>query len=76
MPADLLIIKKRGRKIQLKITQKMRAGFSPENHSIIVNLKDYRDVALMLHDMKDLYNVPVDKAIEFYKSGKSKVWPF
>ena len=54
----------------------MRAGFSPENHSIIVNLKDYRDVALMLHDMRDLYNVPVDKAIEFYKSSKSKVWPF
>lgn len=54
----------------------MRAGFSPENHSIIVNLKDYRDVALMLHDMKDLYGVPVDKAIEFYKSDKSKVWPF
>jgi len=76
MPADMLIIKKRGKKIQLKITQKMRAGYCPDNHSIIVNLKDYKDVALMLHDLNDLHNVPIDKAIVEYKSGKSKVWPF
>ena len=75
MPADILIIKKKGQKIGIKITQKMRAGYCPDG-SIVVNLKNYRDVALMLHDLKDLYNVPVDKAIDEYKSGRSKVWPF
>ena len=76
MPADILIIKRRGKKIHLKITQKMRSGYSPPNHSIVVNLKNYKDVALMFHDLNDLYNVPIDKAIEEYRSGKSKVWPF
>ena len=76
MAADLMIIKKRGRKIQLKITQKMRSGFSPDNHIIVVNLKNYKDVALMFHDMKDLYGVPIDKAISEYEKEKIKVWPF
>ena len=76
MPADLLVIKKRGRKIQLKITQKMRAGHSPDSHVITVNLTNFKDVALMLHDLRDLYNVPVDKAITEYKKTKDKVWPF
>ena len=76
MPADILIIKKRGRKVQLKITKRMRSGYTPDQHTIVVNLNDYKDVALMLHDLKDLYNVPIDKAIKFYKSDESKVWPF
>jgi len=76
MPADLLIIKKRGKKIDLKITQRMRKGYAPDSHTIVINLKDFRDVALMLHDLKDLYNVPVDKAIEEYQSERSKIWPF
>lgn len=76
MAADLMIIKKRGRKIQLKITSKVRSGYSPDSHIIVVNLKNYKDVALMFHDMKDLYSVPIDKAIEYYQGGKEKVWPF
>ncbi len=55
MTADMLIIKKRGQKVSLKITEKMRAGHSPDNHKIVVNLKNYKDVALMFHDLKDLY---------------------
>lgn len=76
MTADLMIIKKRGRKIQLKITKKMRSGYTPDNHTIVVNLKNFKDVALMFNDLEDLYDVPVSKAIEEYKKNKSKVWPF
>lgn len=76
MAGDILIIKKRGQKISLKITQKMRNGYSPDSHSIVINLKDYRDVAMLLHDLKDLYEVNIDKAIIEYKKGKTPVWPF
>ena len=75
MAGDILIVKKKHGKVSLKITKRMRAGYSPENHTILINLKDYKDVALMLHDLKDLYNVPVDKAIGFYNEGKG-TWPF
>lgn len=76
MAGDILIIKKRGQKISLKITQKMRAGYAPDSHAIVINLRDYKDVALLLHDFNDLYGVNVDKAIIEYQKGKSQVWPF
>lgn len=76
MPGDILIIKKRGQKIGLKITKKMRKGYTPFNHTIVINLKNYKDVALLLHDFRDLYNVPIDKAIEEYQRNKKSVWPF
>jgi len=76
MSGDILIIKKRGQKIKLKITKKMRSGYAPYNHTIVVNLNNFKDVALFLHDLKDLYNVPIDKAIEEYKKENSKLWPF
>ncbi len=75
MAGDILIIKKRGQKTSIRITQEMRKGYAPDG-SIVVNLKNYKDVALMLHDLNDLYNVPVDKAILEYQAGKSKGWPF
>ena len=75
MAGDILIIKKKGHKVSLKITQKMRAGYAPDGH-IVINLKDYKDVALMLHDLKDLHSVPIDKAILEYQKGKEKLWPF
>lgn len=75
MAGDILIIKKKGGKVSLKITKEMRAGYAPDGH-IIINLSNYKDVALMLHDLNDLYNVPIDKAIAHYQEGKEKLWPF
>jgi len=76
MAADLMVLKKRGRKVTVKITNRMRGGYAPDSYTINVNLKNFRDLALFLHDLKDLYDAPVDKAIEEYQTGKSKVWPF
>ena len=75
MAGDILIIKKRGQKVSMRITQKMRAGYAPDG-SIVINLKDFKDVALMLHDLNDLYHVPVEKAILEFQRGKTKIWPF
>jgi len=73
MPADILIIKKRGQKIGIKITKLMRKGYTPDSHTIVVNLKNFRDLALFLHDLEDLYDVPIGKAIELYREDKAKV---
>ncbi len=75
MAGDILIIKKKHGKVNLKITKNMRKGYAPDHH-ILINLKDYKDVALMFHDMKDLYGVPIDKAIEEYHKTKDQLWPF
>ena len=76
MAGDILIIRKKGQKISLKITKRMRSGYCPDSHTIVINLNDFRDVALFLHDLKDLYNVPIEKSIIEYQKGRSKVWPF
>ncbi len=54
----------------------MRDGYAPDNHTIVVNLKNFKDVALMFNDLEDLYDVPVAKAMEEYKKNKTKGWPF
>ena len=76
MTADMLILKKRGKKIGVKITKHMRKGYTPDSHTIVVNFKDFHDLALFLQDLEDLYNAPVGKAIEEYQKNKTNVWPF
>ena len=75
MAGDILVIKKKGRDIKLKITKQMTKGYHPDHH-IVINLNDYKDVALMLHDLRDLYNVQMDKAIAEYEKNKTRLWPF
>lgn len=70
-----MIIKKKHGKSSIKITQAMRKGYAPDHH-IVINLKDYKDVALMFHDLRDLHNVPIDKAITEYEKTKTRLWPF
>jgi len=73
MPADYLILKKRGHKFRIKITERMRQGRNvPPNCDMEVKLNDYHDVALFLEDLKMLWNCPMDKAIEEYKRNQAK----
>jgi len=76
MTADMLVLKKRGRKVEVKITKRMRKGYSPDSYAIVVNLKNYKDVALFLHDLEDLQDAPIKKAVEEYLKGNQKGWPF
>jgi hypothetical protein len=76
MPADLLVMKKRGDKVEVKITTRMRKGYAPPNYTIVVNFKNYKDLALFLHDLEDLQDAPVKKAVEEYLRGTQKTWPF
>ena len=75
MAGDILIVKRKHGKVSLKITKQMRSGYTPDNTAIVINLADYKDVSLFLQDLKDLYNVPIDKAIKYYQSEAS-TWPF
>jgi len=72
MPADLLILKKRGQKFTIKITQRMKNRYSPSNCDIVVNMQNFRDVALFLQDLESLWGVPIKKAIEEYQKSKSE----
>jgi hypothetical protein len=76
MAERILVFKnKHGRK-EYRVTTKMRRMGSPRSCSMVVNLENYKDVALFLHDLEDLWNCPMEKAARFYLSEKNNGWPF
>lgn len=77
MTETILIFKKRGRKVTMKVTKKMRNGFVERDCDRIVNIKNHKDLALWFHDLEDLFGAPVQKAIQQYaEDKKSGTWPF
>jgi len=74
MTADLLIFKKRGQKVSVKITKGMKNGHTPENYEINVNFRNYKDLSLFLSDLKWLHGAPIDKAIEDYNGTKDDIY--
>ena len=72
----ILIVKKRGGKNTIKITKQMRKGFSRDEFTRVVNFYNFRDLALFLHDLEDLWGAPVEKAVKQYLFEKEDGWPF
>jgi len=72
-----LIFKRKGRKEEMKVTRKVRAGYIPSDFSVIVNFKDFKNLALFFQDLAQLWGAPVDKAIKEYKKNKEEGdWAF
>jgi len=71
MAADELIWKVKGKKSSYKIRSGMRGGRVPHTTEISVNTANYKDVALFLHDLKAIWNVPINKAIEEYEKNEN-----
>ena len=76
MGETILIVKKKGQKTEIKVTQKMRGGYAPDSFNRTVNLSNFRDIALFLHDLDDLWGAPIEKAVKQYLSEKEDGWPF
>jgi len=77
MSESILIFKKRGKKVSMKVTRKMRSGFMEKDCDRIVNIKNHKDLALWFHDLEDLFGAPVQKAVQQYTEDKqSGTWPF
>ena len=72
-----LIFKRKNGRSEVNIIPTMRNGHGHENCKRVVNTENYRDVALFLEDLRSLWNVPIDKAIQEYQKNKGQAnWPF
>lgn len=76
MTESILIVKKRGARTEIRVTKKMRKGYAPTDCTRTVNLSNYRDVCLFLHDLEDLFGAPVEKAVRLYLIEIQEGWPF
>ena len=74
---DILIAKKEGEKMQIKVVKNMNKGYAPHKYLKVVNFKDFNDLALLFEDMDMLLNAPVEKAFRRYKENKDRaIFPF
>lgn len=76
MGERILVFKNKFGKKEYKVTTKMRGRYTPGNCSMVINLENYKDVALFLHDLEDMWNCPMEKAVRTYLFEKDKGWPF
>ena len=73
----VLIYKQRGQKKEIKVTRKVKSSYVPSDFSAVVNFKDYKNLALFLQDLNEMWGAPVDKAIEEYLNNKKEgSWAF
>lgn len=73
---SVLIFKRKGRRTEVKVTKKMRGSYTPDNCVRVVNFKNFKDLALFLHDLEDLWGAPVEKAAKQFLADKKDNWPF
>jgi len=73
----VLVFKTKGQKTEIKITRNMKKSYVPDNFSVIVNFKDYKNLALFFEDLGQLWGAPIDKAIkEYLKNKEEGNWAF
>ncbi len=72
----LLVYKRKGIREEIKITQKVKSSYIPDDFSAVVNFSDFHNLALFFQDLNDLWGAPVDKAIQEYNKNKEEDWAF
>jgi len=70
----ILVVKMKERKLKAKVTDKVKNGYTHTDYSNSVDLFDYKQLALLLQDLKTLLGAPIDKAIQYMNSEKSPFW--
>jgi hypothetical protein len=67
---NTLILKKRGQRFKFELRSGGSTNYKPANCNMEINAYNYKDFALFLSDLKTMWNVPIDKAVEEYKKNK------
>ena len=77
---DILVAKRKGNKLKLKISKKKRDKYSEPMYRKTLNPKDPNDLALFLSDLRLYFNSAIDNAYKIYKKDEadmgSKFWIF
>jgi hypothetical protein len=70
--ANSLIVKKRGQRFRFELRSGTSgSAYKPANCNLEINVYNYKDLALFLSDLRTMWDIPIDKAIEEYKRKKN-----
>jgi len=72
---DILVFKKKKyqKALKVKVTKKRKNKYEPAEYQNVIHPTDYKQLALVLEDLKILFGAPVEKA---YKEMQKKKTPF
>jgi len=76
MEDRVLIIKKKNSKMVAKVRRKVKKGYAPDEYNKVVNINDFKSLALLFEDLELIVGAPVEKAYREFKSKKERGFPF
>jgi len=75
MTDDILIWKKKkDSTIKVKVAKQVKNRYSEPLYNSTVNVRDPKQLAQMLEDLKIMFDAPIDKAIKEMKKQRSPFW--
>jgi len=66
--------KRRKRKLEFNVKRKANQGFNESEYKNMVDVTDYKQLAIFLDDLEILFNAPLDKAMKELRNKKSPFW--
>jgi hypothetical protein len=67
--------KKKGTQISVKVAKRSKKGrFDDPVYRTSIDVRDPKQLAQMLEDLKIMFNAPIDKAVKEMKKEKSPFW--
>jgi hypothetical protein len=76
MAEDTLFVRKEksADRVKFKVKQKKHNLYSEPEYKNEINIRDAKQLAMVLDDMKTLFDAPIDKAFMELKKNKSPFW--
>jgi len=75
MTEILIMSKKKGKNtMKFKVDKKVKKRSPDPSYQNVINVKDAKQLALVLEDLELLFDAPVDKAFDLKKNKKSPFW--
>lgn len=76
MGEKVLILRKKKDKMIVKVRNKARNRYMPDEYNKVINPNDPNDLALFFEDLDLLLGSPVERAFRRFKERKEKSNPF
>jgi len=75
MKEDVLVIKKKnGTQFKVKVAKRARNSYSEALYQNTVNIRDVKQLAQMLEDLRVMFDAPIEKAVKEMKKDKFSYW--
>jgi hypothetical protein len=74
MENNILIVKRKKDRFQFKVKNKKHNLYNDPNYKSVINIKDPKQLAMLLEDLKILFDAPIDKAFVAIRDKNSPFW--